>query len=275
MGMTVTKIEWVARPELQMKGFSWNPITGCYNGCDYCYARRIAMRFQPGATLADDCTQSFFGTPKKGYGCHEIRYTRGASVDAWRYGFTPTFHSHRLMDPIYRKKPSAIFVCSMGDIFTDGVPMIFVERILDTMIDCPQHMFFMLTKQPYHGYMKYTDRIEKLKALGNTWFGVTVTRQSDVWRMSYLPSDAKTFVSVEPMQGPVDWSKIDCPKPNWVIIGAKTLEGRRTEQPELEWVGQLVTQCVDQQIPVFAKNNLEWPNRYFDYNLPELKQLPV
>lgn len=32
-----TKIDWCDS--------TWNPVTGCLHGCEYCYARRIAERF--------------------------------------------------------------------------------------------------------------------------------------------------------------------------------------------------------------------------------------
>ncbi len=35
--MDNTKIEWCDA--------TWNPVTGCLHGCEYCYARRIANRF--------------------------------------------------------------------------------------------------------------------------------------------------------------------------------------------------------------------------------------
>ena len=38
--MNETKIEWC--------DMSWNPITGCLHGCNYCYARRMAKRFSRG-----------------------------------------------------------------------------------------------------------------------------------------------------------------------------------------------------------------------------------
>ena len=36
--MRNTKIEWA--------DMTWNPISGCYGDCPYCYARQIANRFQ-------------------------------------------------------------------------------------------------------------------------------------------------------------------------------------------------------------------------------------
>ena len=38
--MDKTKIDWC--------DMSWNPITGCMHGCEYCYARRVATRFNGG-----------------------------------------------------------------------------------------------------------------------------------------------------------------------------------------------------------------------------------
>ena len=36
--MRNTKIEWC--------DMTWNPISGCYGDCPYCYARQMANRFQ-------------------------------------------------------------------------------------------------------------------------------------------------------------------------------------------------------------------------------------
>ena len=35
--MNKTKIEWVKNPD-GTQGYTFNPITGCLNNCDYCYA---------------------------------------------------------------------------------------------------------------------------------------------------------------------------------------------------------------------------------------------
>lgn len=35
--MKNTKIEWA--------DLTWNPVSGCLHGCEYCYAKRIATRF--------------------------------------------------------------------------------------------------------------------------------------------------------------------------------------------------------------------------------------
>lgn len=39
MNVHKTKIEWCSH--------TWNPVTGCRHGCEYCYAQRIVSRFEP------------------------------------------------------------------------------------------------------------------------------------------------------------------------------------------------------------------------------------
>jgi hypothetical protein len=39
--MNRTKVEWVKNPD-DSQGYSWNPITGCLDNCEYCYARKLA-----------------------------------------------------------------------------------------------------------------------------------------------------------------------------------------------------------------------------------------
>jgi protein gp37 len=103
--MNRTRIEWC--------DFTWNPVTGCYHGCDYCYARRIAHRFFPKTV-----------------------------------GFNPYFWRDRLKEPLALKKPARIFVCSMADLFGEWVPREWIEAILETVRAYPRHTFHFLTKNP-------------------------------------------------------------------------------------------------------------------------------
>ena len=100
--MNRTKIDWC--------DYTWNPITGCLNGCSYCYARRISNRFV-------------------GH-------------------FKPTFHKDRLEQPFKVKKPSLIFADSMSDFWGKGVRRDWRDEVYNVMNQTRQHTYFLLTKQP-------------------------------------------------------------------------------------------------------------------------------
>lgn len=107
---------------------TWNPIVGCNNGCKYCYARKIAMRF-----VGD---------------------------------FKPTFHAKRLKEPKLIKKPSRIFADSMSDFWSDGVKQIWRNKIYDAMKESEHHTFFVLTKKPQKITKEDIKRIPKNMWLG-------------------------------------------------------------------------------------------------------------
>ena len=57
MNFHKTDIDWCTH--------TWNPVTGCRHGCDYCYARRYTIRFQPHGTerpMETGCTSSEGGS---------------------------------------------------------------------------------------------------------------------------------------------------------------------------------------------------------------------
>ena len=46
------------------------------------------------------------------------------------------------------KTPAGIFIDSMGDLFASPVQDHHIAQVLQTMRECPQHVFFSLTKNP-------------------------------------------------------------------------------------------------------------------------------
>jgi protein gp37 len=101
-----TRIEWT--------DFTWNPVTGCLHDCDYCYARRLTVRFPAN----------------------------------FPSGFAPAFHQERLGHPCRVKRPSRVFVCSMADLFGAWVPGEWIAAVFETVRSCPRHTFQFLTKNP-------------------------------------------------------------------------------------------------------------------------------
>src|ERR1700679_2671669 len=109
---TKSSIEWTE--------MTWNPLTGCTKisqGCKNCYANRMALRLQA-------------------MGAHR-----------YQFGFKPTVHFDLLDLPKKWKKPRTIFVNSMSDLFHEEIPTNFILRVFETMRDCPQHTFQVLTKR--------------------------------------------------------------------------------------------------------------------------------
>ncbi len=229
--MNKTKIDWCDS--------TWNPITGCLHGCEYCYARGITNRF--GKNLPD---LSDFASKNKGL------HLLDNKIDSTPYpfGFEPTFHAYRLNDYL-GKQGRNIFVCSMADLFGKWVPDSWIEEVFKACEKAPQHNYLFLTKNP----ARYVDMSEKsiLKSSDNMWYGSTVTAMEEYF------SSKKTynaFLSIEPMLSSISPSTIEGVK--WIIVGAET--GRRKDKviPKREWIEQIVEDCRNADIPVFMKSSL-------------------
>ena len=222
---------------------TFNPITGCFNDCPYCYARRIVQRFaRQGDEHCHDCTQPPLPL-------HEKRYKRGYM---WTYGFQPTLHSYRLLEPAQKRKPKNIFVCSMADLFGGWVPDEWIQRVFDACIKAPQHRYLFLTKNP----KRYQDLFENgiIKKGSDFWFGTTITNDSEPY-MSAV--NFNCYLSIEPI-GKFDSFHYDPfdGEIKWVIIGAETGNRKDKVIPKREWITNIVDTCKHFRIPTFMKSNL-------------------
>lgn len=241
--MDNTRIDWA--------DMTWNPVTGCSNGCRYCYATRTARRF----------AGYIFQGVKVSFCPHEgpvvldkplkTRTEAGKIVNApYPFGFHPTFHRYRLGDPVRKQRPRNIFVCSMADLFGEWVPTRWIVEVLDACMAAPQHNYLFLTKNPER-YVQL-DEMALLPRRHNFWYGTTATKEGDPY---FFSSFHNTFVSVEPMMGPM-WPGADGLLVDWVIVGAET--GPRTDKvvPERAWVEELLKDCREEGVPFFMKGNL-------------------
>lgn len=249
--MNRTRISWVRNPD-GTQGYTWNPGTGCLHNCDYCYARKMSLRFE--------------GFPIK------TKFVENAAVEQIingkieefildeNPGFVPTFWTSRLEDPLRLRKPSTIFVCSMADLFGDWVPVEWIEQILKVVRDCPQHTFLFLTKNP--------NRYESFLIAPNSWIGYTTTSTKKC--CFDFRGKGHFFVSAEPLLGEV-YIKYYL---GWAIIGSLN-QNSKPVSPEKggtkkEWVLSLLDQADKHTIPVFIK-----PDLYELYpDLPQRQELP-
>lgn len=237
--MNKTKIDWCDS--------TWNPVTGCLHGCEYCYARGIAKRFAPFAFphLTEDGVFKHINDLKDPI--ITVCKDEKERICVYPYGFEPTFHRYRLNDYI-GKKGRNIFVCSMADLFGSWVPDSWIEEVFKACEKAPQHNYLFLTKNParYVELINNTDFFVKTK--GNMWFGYSYTGKEN---KQWWNPDYNIFVSVEPILEP-----IEVPRCKWLIVGAET--GRRKDRvvPKREWIKSIVEDCRKFDIPLFMKSSL-------------------
>ena len=227
--MNKSKIDWCSH--------SWNPVTGCLHGCQYCYARKMAHRISGLDGTGPD-------------GLLELSEKRDALYPA---GFMPTFHRYRLNEPERATKPRTIFVCSMGELFGEWVPSSWIVGVLDAAKRAPQHRYLFLSKNPAR-YLEL-DSMALLPHDKNFWYGSSVTGEESVAAYAMSGADLNLFWSMEPLLGPVDMGASEG-LPGWVIIGAETGTRKDKVVPARKWVEDIADFCAAKNIPVFYKANI-------------------
>lgn len=255
--MNKTKIEWCDS--------TWNPVTGCLHACEYCYAKRIARRFchEPWNTVEDGINH-FVGSPIQDEFCNTVTASVGR-IDPYPYGFDPTFHRYRLVEPMQKKRSRNIFVCSMADLFGDWVPNKWIQEVFAACEAAPQHRYLFLTKNPYrYGELKSKAiPYNGIPSGDGFWYGTTLTcnsdfddRGSDLCSALYF-SKHNIFLSIEPILERIDEKRISNVKyVKWVIIGAETGKRKGKVTPERSWIDDILQECDRNKVPVFMKNSL-------------------
>lgn len=245
--MDKTKIDWADA--------SWNPVTGCLHGCEYCYAQRIAERFGS-KQKPESIERSVLNAPVRCTDLYSYMRMAGISqgkVQPYPFDFSPTFHRYKLDEPKRWKKPRTIFVCSMADLFGDWVPDEWIQEVFGACKAAPQHKYLFLTKNG----KRYLELARKgiMPDADNFWYGCSVTRPDAPF---FFSDKYKTFASIEPILEPFDWvpglKRIELP--DWIIVGAETGNRKNKVRPEKDWLGGIVNGCAEHNIPLFMKESL-------------------
>ncbi len=207
-----SKIEWTE--------VTWNPVTGCTKvsaGCKHCYAKRMATRLQ--------------------------------AMGNRRYlsGFSLTLHEDLIDMPRKWRRPRVVFVNSMSDLFHERVPIDFIQRVFQTMNECPQHTFQILTKRG--GRLRAL--ADKLEWTPNIWMGVSVESNRVYQRIhDLIDTPAKVrFLSCEPLIGPTE--NLPLQGIHWVIVGGES--GPKARPMKEDWVYSIKAQCQDVGAAFFFK----------------------
>ncbi len=213
-------------------GWSWNPVTGCLHGCDYCYAREIA--------------------------------TSERFKSAYPAGFTPLFHHERLDAPANTTIPATcrndpsyqrVFVCSMADLYGRWVPEEWIQQVHASMCATPSWQYITLTKFP--------TRYIGLDMPPGAWIGTSVDEQKRVRiaeeAFQNIDGGKVKWLSLEPLKEPLEFT--DLSVFDWVVIGAQT-ETRQPSgvvpafAPDFEWVARIVAQAREAGCRIHLKPNL-------------------
>lgn len=215
--MRTTKIEWTDK--------TWNPITGCTkasSGCAHCYAETMARRL------------------------------KSMGLEKYHNGFEVTLHEDDLDEPRRWKKGHNIFVCSMSDLFHEEVPFEFIDRVMKTIRETPQHRYQLLTKRSE----RMTEYFASRDVPTNVWLGVTVECQAARLRIDALRNVPATvrFISCEPLIE--DLGELNLSGINWVIVGGES--GPNARPMKKEWALNIRRQVKTEGIAFFFKQWGTW-----------------
>jgi len=111
---------------------TWNPITGCFHECRYCWAMRRALRLR--------------------------------KVDRYKNGFIPNLNEKELSRKF---KGGLIFVSDMGDMWGEWVISEWIRNVLDHIRKYPDTFFLFMTKNPAR-YSEFIDEMPENTILGAT-----------------------------------------------------------------------------------------------------------
>jgi protein gp37/ParB-like chromosome segregation protein Spo0J len=227
--------------------WSWNPVTGCNHGCDYCYARAIA-------TSRD----------MAGY---------------YPAGFTPLFHHERLEAPLNTPVPARaaadpahgrVFVCSMADLFGAWVPQEWIDQVVASTVANPQWEYLYLTKFP--------QRYDRLQLPPSGWIGASVDEQHraepTLAAMRKVSGVKVKWLSLEPLLEPIKFSTLE--GIDMIVIGAQSenIGQNPPFAPPFEWVADLVATARRDGCKVWLKTNLlgqvsgQWPGMQMMQEVP-------
>ena len=205
--MNRTGIQWPFLPEPLL---TVNPFIGCSKaseGCEHCYAEAMAVRIANfGQTASED-------------------YQRVITHDddpSWN-GRT-VFLPRVLAQVRKRRKPATVFWCSMSDMFHESNAPANIEEVWYCISQTPHLTHVVLTKRPARMAEFFTRWSPGYAAhlQPNLWLGVTAENQQRANEripiLLDIRGEHKTFVSVEPMLGPVDLA-------DYISLNRKALHG--------------------------------------------------
>lgn len=253
-----SKIEWTHH--------TFNPWVGCTKvspACDHCYAEGWAKR-----------------SGMVQWGPHAER--RRTTESNWRQPLKWNAEAERL-GVRYR-----VFCASLADVFDNAVPAQWRADLFRLIAETPNLDWLLLTKRIGNVASMLGD-YKTVPLLPNIWIGASIVNQEeadrDIPKLLAVPA-AKRFLSMEPLLGPVDLTRVvypafkqkdentpyvaydtlrghmigpddvGLPKLDWVIVGGESGPGARPMHTA--WAQALRDQCHAAGVSFLFKQWGEW-----------------
>lgn len=284
-----TKIQWATH--------TFNPWRGCQKiapGCANCYADAQSKR-NPG-TLGVWGPNGTRVVASEAMWREPLKWDREAKRkrEAWS---EDRAERESLTFPGKPERPR-VFCASLADVFEDwggvvrdskgrplhraeawgqrgewvGVDDMFVGQPLVPLDDVRARLFRTWKATQELWWLALTKRPENIRRMldgrhENLWLGTSIACQEDADRnvpelLKCRDLSAKTFLSIEPLIGPVDFRLVpgfnkcgqagqDIVRNLWVIVGGES--GPNARPCDITWIRSIVRQCRDASVPVFVK----------------------
>ena len=159
-----------------------------------------------------------------------------------------------------------VFCSSMGDVFEDNEIVDSQRlRLWDLIRQTPNLIWQILTKRPERIIDHLPEFWDEIRS--RVWLGTSIGSQQSIERLAALITPIQSgikFISLEPLHGEimlpfndfVDNGHKVCDLIDWVIVGGES--GNETgkyryRRCELQWIERIVSDCQDQNIPVWVK----------------------
>lgn len=211
---------------------SFNMVTGCKQvspGCLNCYAMR------------DPHARPFWGLTD--------RQTR---ADA--YWKAPHLWNRKALAS---EAPTRVFAGSYCDVFEAHVTVDRERARLWPLMKATRGLrWLLLTKRPERIVECLPEDFWESSVWGHVWLGTSVEDQqrADERLLALSEVPGRTFVSVEPLLGPIDPAVLlTGGGVQWVICGGESGPERRRMDPE--WAAEIQDFCVGHRIPFFYKQD--------------------
>ncbi len=197
-----------------------NPVCGCPNGCEYCYARSMNDRFH------------------------------------WVPDFSkPQFFPNRLKE-FRTKEPMIIFIDSMSDI--GYWELGWLDKTIEAMILNNHNTYLALTKN-YESVLslKYISPLFSVDADKPLKFFIGATVTNNAQAQAVIDAGGADFISFEPLMERIKPELLERLQCKWWIVGDLTKNGKPQGVTKKSWVAEMSRISYGCCVPIFMKESLK------------------